>query len=363
MPIKDNVFIIAEAGVNHNGDIQLAKQLIDAAAEAKADAVKFQTFIPEKLVSRYAEKAQYQKRNTNEPSESQFDMLKKLALSFEDHDVLVKHAGKKRIQFLSTPFDIPSLDLLVRCFEMKLIKIPSGEITNAPFLLEIARSAKKMILSTGMSTLDEVQAALGVLAFGLTAEISAIPSDGDFEKAFASEEGRKKLCETMTLLHSTSEYPAPIEEVNLRAMNTMSETFGLPVGYSDHTLGIHVSVAAVARGACVIEKHFTLNRSMSGPDHKSSLEPDELKEMVRQIREIEKALGDGIKSFTMSEKKNRDIARRSLVLEKAVKAGEVFTRENISLKRPGTGLSPFKYWEKLGEKAVRDMQNDEILYE
>lgn len=353
-------FIIAEAGVNHNGDLDLAKRLIDVAADAGADAVKFQTFRAEQVVSRNAPKAEYQTRTTDH-AESQFEMIRKLELTEKDHEVLIAHAQARGITFLSSPFDVPSLHLLTKRFELQTIKIPSGEITNAPFLLAIARAAQRVILSTGMSTLAEVEAALGVLVFGFTAPVAATPQREDFEQSFASEVGQRALRDHVTLLHCTTEYPAPFGEVNLRAMDTMSTAFGLPVGYSDHTPGIHISLAAVARGAQAIEKHFTLDRNLPGPDHKASLEPDELRELVRQIREIEVALGDGIKRPTASEWKNRDVARKSLVAAKAIKTGEVFAEENLTCKRPGTGVSPFAYWETLGQTARRSYDADEAL--
>ncbi|TPX27643.1 N-acetylneuraminate synthase [Cylindrospermopsis raciborskii] len=356
---KHPTFIIAEAGVNHNGDISLAKQLIDIAANAGADAVKFQTFQAEKLVSRNAPKAQYQTQTTG-TTESQFEMIRKLELSDLDHELLISHAQSRGIQFLSTPFDIPSLHLLTQRFGLKKIKIPSGEITNAPFLLEIARCAERIILSTGMSTLAEVEAALGVLAFGFTTD-KAIPQRGDFEQAFASDQGQQELGDRVTLLHCTTEYPAPFREVNLRAMDTLASAFGLAVGYSDHTSGIHVSLAAVARGARIIEKHFTSDRTLPGPDHQASLEPQELNQLVQQIREIEQALGDGIKRPTASEWKNREVARKSLVASRAIKASEVFTEENLTCKRPGTGVSPFSYWETIEQVATRSYDMDETL--
>lgn len=356
---KHPTFIIAEAGVNHNGDISLAKQLIDIAANAGADAVKFQTFQAEKLVSRNAPKAQYQTQTTG-TTESQFEMIRKLELSDLDHELLISHAQSRGIQFLSTPFDIPSLHLLTQRFGLKKIKIPSGEITNAPFLLEIARCAERIILSTGMSTLAEVEAALGVLAFGFTTD-KAIPQRGDFEQAFASDQGQQELGDRVTLLHCTTEYPAPFMEVNLRAMDTLASAFGLAVGYSDHTPGIHVSLAAVARGARIIEKHFTSDRTLPGPDHQASLEPQELNQLVQQIREIEQALGDGIKRPTASEWKNREVARKSLVASRAIKASEVFTEENLTCKRPCTGVSPFSYWETIEQVATRSYDMDETL--
>lgn len=353
-------FIIAEAGVNHNGDIQLAKQLIDIAADTGADAVKFQTFKADKVVSRNARKAEYQTQTTDS-NESQLEMIRKLELSLSDYEALIAYTQKREITFLSTPFDVPSLHLLTRDFGLERIKIPSGEITNAPFLLEIARSAQKVILSTGMSTLAEVEAALGVLAFGFTASKEAIPQHGDFEKAFASDSGQKELHNRVTILHCTTEYPAPFAEVNLRAMNTLALAFGLPVGYSDHTPGIHVSLAAVALGATVIEKHFTSDRNLPGPDHQASLEPEELRQLVKQIRDIEQSLGDGIKRPTNSEWKNREVARRSLCVAENIQVGQVFTTKNLDCKRPGNGLSPFLYWQTLGQVATKNLSMDEVL--
>lgn len=338
----------------------MARQLIDVAAGAGADAVKFQTFRAQEFVSRRAPKAEYQNREGN-PNESQLEMLRKLELKEADHEVLIAHARSKGIAFLSSPFDFGSLALLTARFGLKTIKIPSGEITNAPFLLAIARAATRVILSTGMSTLAEIEAALGVLAFGYLAPITATPRSGDFARAFSSNAGQEALRSNVTLLHCSTEYPTPVDEVNLRAIETMAVAFNLPVGYSDHTLGVHISLAAVARGAQVIEKHFTLNRSLPGPDHKASLEPFELHELVRQIRDIEKALGDGIKRPGASEAINRDIARKSLVAERAIKPGEMFTIENLVCKRPGTGISPMHYWEYLGATANSSFDCDEAI--
>lgn len=349
-------FIIAEAGVNHNGSLELAKQLIDAAADSGADAVKFQTFRAEQLVARHAPKAVYQTRTTD-AKESQFEMIRKLELTDADHEVLIAHAKARRIEFLSTPFDTASLHLLTNRFGLTTIKVSSGDITNAPFLLDIARAAQRVILSTGMSTLAEIEAALGVLAFGFV-EPNATPSRNAFEEAYSSDTGQRALRDRVVLLHCTTEYPAPISEVNLRAMDTMSTAFGLPIGYSDHTQGIHVSVAAVARGATLIEKHFTLDRGLPGPDHKASLEPSELNEMVSAIRDVELALGDGIKRPTASELKNRAIARKSLVSNKPLAQGEPLT---IACKRPGNGVSPFEFWSREGHPAPRSYVTDEFL--
>ncbi len=351
-------FIIAEAGVNHNGSLDLAKQLINVAADAGADAVKFQTFRAEQLVARHAPKAEYQTRTTDS-EESQFEMIRKLELTDADHEVLIAHAKARGIEFLSTPFDTASLHLLTNRFGLTTIKVSSGDITNAPFLLDMARAAQRVILSTGMSTLAEIEAALGVLAFGFI-EPNATPARNSFEEAYSSDAGQRALRDRVVLLHCTTEYPAPISEVNLRAMDTMSTAFGLPIGYSDHTQGINVSVAAVARGATLIEKHFTLDRGLPGPDHKASLEPGELNAMVSAIRDVEQALGDGIKRPTASELKNRAIARKSLVIEREVVPGE---KLELSCKRPGTGLSPFEYWRMANRVAVRNYAAGEVLDE
>lgn len=352
-----STFIIAEAGVNHNGSLELAKQLIDVAADAGADAVKFQTFHAEQLVARHGPKAEYQARTTD-AKESQFEMIKKLELTDADHEVLIAHARARDIEFLSTPFDAASLQLLTQRFGLTTIKVSSGDITNAPFLLDIARAAQRVILSTGMSTLAEVEAALGVLAFGFI-EPDAIPMRNSFDAAYADAR-QTALRDRVVLLHCTTDYPAPFSEVNLRAMDTMSTAFGLPIGYSDHTQGIHISVAAVARGASFIEKHFTLDRSLPGPDHKASLEPSELHAMVSAIREVEQAIGDGIKRPTVSEAKNRNVARKSLIIERAVVAGEKLT---LACKRPGVGLSPFEYWRMANRIATREYAADEVLDE
>lgn len=353
-------FIIAEAGVNHNGSLDMARRLIDVAAEAGADAVKFQTFRAEQVVSRNAPKAEYQLHATDQ-TESQLEMIRKLEFTEVDHEVLIAHAKTRRIAFLSTPFDLASLQLLTNRFRLETIKIPSGEITNAPFLLAISRAAKRVILSTGMSTLAEVEAALGVLTFGFTQPIIAVPGREAFVSSFASDAGQAELRDRVTLLHCTTEYPAPFAEVNLRAMDTLAAAFALPVGYSDHTPGIHIPVAAVARGARVIEKHFTLDCTLPGPDHKASLEPDELRQMVAAIRDVEQALGDGIKRPTLSEWKNRDVARKSLVAARAIAAGEVFTVDNLTCKRPGSGVSPMLWRDVLGKVASRAYSQDDLI--
>lgn len=359
MTIKKGTFIIAEAGVNHNGSLDIGLQLIDAAADAGADAVKFQTFHSEALVCKHTQKAEYQTQTTDK-EESQFDMLKKLELNENDHKTLMAHANHRNIEFLSTPFDTKSLLFLSKELGLSKIKISSGDITNAPFLLEVARLAEKIILSTGMSTLDEIKAALGVLAFGFLMK-NEKPDRDSFSRAFLSQEGQECLHERVTLLHCTSEYPAPVAEVNLRSLDTLISAFDLAVGYSDHTEGIHISTAAVARGACVLEKHFTLDRSLPGPDHQASLEPHELRHMVDNIRDIEQAMGDGVKCPTKSELKNRELVRKSLVAACDISAGDIFTADTIASKRPGNNRSPFDYWSICGELATRNYSEDEPL--
>jgi len=329
------VFIIAEAGVNHNGSLELAKKLIDSAVEAGVDAVKFQTFKADKLLSKRAQKADYQKQATL-VDETQYEMIKKLELDQNAHRALINYCKDKGIMFLSTPFDHNSIDLLIS-FEMPIFKIPSGEITNLPYLRHIGRLDKEVILSTGMSNLNEVRDALEVLIKAGTSKVK------------------------ITVLHATTEYPCPIDEVNLRAMQTIKNVFDVKVGYSDHTQGIEVPIAAVAMGACVIEKHFTLDRSMEGPDHKASLEPDELRAMVQAIRYIENALGDGIKMPSMSELKNIPIARKSILASRSIQKGEAFSDNNLIVKRPGNGISPMRWDEIIGHKATRNFLADDLI--
>lgn len=327
------IFIIAEAGVNHNGDMETARRLVDAAAAAGADAVKFQTFKTENLVREDAKKAEYQMETTDK-DESQFAMLKRLELTSDMHEKLMDYCVQKKIMFLSTPFDIESLHYLVER-GIALLKIPSGEITNYPLLREAARSGKKIILSSGMSTLEEVKDAVEVL--------------------------RDNGGTDITILHCNTEYPTPYRDVNLRAMSTMKEALEIPVGFSDHTQGIEVAVAAAALGAEVIEKHLTLDRNMEGPDHKASLEPDELAEMVKAVRHIELALGDGKKEPTESEQKNIVIARKSIVARCDIKEGGIFTEENLTAKRPGGGISPMQWNQVLNKEAKRDFAADEMI--
>lgn len=328
-------FIIAEAGVNHNGSLEIAKKLIDAAKECGADAVKFQTFKTEKVVSKKAEKAEYQKQTTD-AGESQFEMIKKLELDFNAHKELIKYCSEKHIQFLSSPFDKDSIDLLDE-LGLDTFKIPSGEIINLPYLRKIGKFNKKVILSTGMADLGEIEDALDILI----------------------ESGTDK--ENITILHCNTEYPTPFEDVNLKAMLTIKNAFNIKVGYSDHTKGIEVPIAAVALGAEVIEKHFTLDRNMEGPDHKASLEPAELKQMIDSIRNIEKALGNGIKKPSPSENKNKIVVRKSLIAKTYIKKGDIFTEKNVGIKRPGTGISPMRWDEVIGKIAPKNFDIDDLI--
>lgn len=329
--------IIAEAGVNHNGDISLAKKLIDVAVLAGVDYVKFQTFKSEQLVSKHAKKADYQITNTNKKEETQLAMLQKLELSADDHELLLKYCKEKNINFFSTAFDLDSLKYLAD-IGLTMVKIPSGEITNLPYLRKAAQLFKNVIISTGMATLPEINDAIQIFL----------------------NEGI--LLEDITVLHCTTEYPAPLEEVNLKAMHTIANRFNVAVGYSDHTEGIEVPVAAVALGAIIIEKHFTLDKNMDGPDHKASLNPEELMAMVKAIRNVEKAMtGSGIKAPTLSEQKNISIARKSITAKKDIRAGELFSEENLTAKRPGSGLSPMLWDKVIGETAKRDFVIDELI--
>ena len=358
----NSVYIIAEAGVNHNGSRDMAFQLVEAAAKAGADAVKFQTFRAENLVTKVAQKASYQKQTTD-GDESQFSMLKQLELTHEIHRELIGYCQDKGIDFLSTAFDSESLGFLVKDLGLSTLKISSGEITNGPLLLEYALTGCDLILSTGMSTLDEVEKALTVIAFGLlnAKNVQVNPSRAAFQKAFLSEEGKQLLKEKVTLLHCTTEYPTPMNEINLNAMLTMHNAFDLKVGYSDHSEGFAIPTAATALGATLIEKHFTLDSSLPGPDHIASLEPDELKSMVDAIRAIEVALGNGTKKPTPSELKNQYVVRKSLVAAQEIKKGETFTEENLVIKRPGNGVNPMNYWDTLGEKATKHLYQDQLL--
>lgn len=356
--MPEHTFVIAEAGVNHNGSLEVALQLVDVAAEAKADAVKFQTFKAHKLATARAAKADYQVANMKEAG-NQLGMLQRLELSLADHGLLVQRCKERGIRFMSTAFDAESLAFLAT-LGMPAIKIPSGDITCGPLLLQAARLHMPLIVSTGMCTIAEIEDALGVLAFGLTSDRE--PSGrADFLAAYCSADGRRALEDHATLLHCVTQYPAPPAAVNLRAMDTMAAAFGLPVGYSDHTLGIEVSLAAVARGATVIEKHFTLDRTLPGPDHAASLEPVELKQLVGAIRHIEQALGSPLKAPAPEEASNRPIARRSLVAARPMRRGETISADTLAFKRPGHGISPMAFWDLLGRPAQRDYDTDELI--
>ena len=338
----------------------MAFQLIDVAVDAGADAVKFQTFKAENIVTKSADKAAYQKETTD-GAETQFEMLKKLELPDNLHYELIEYCQKQKIEFLSTAFDLESLGFLVNDLKLKTLKIPSGEITNGPLLLAHAKTGCKLILSTGMATLGEIEEALGVLAFGLINDGKIKPSKAAFQKAYSSTEGQEILKDKVTILHCTTEYPAPINEINLNAMQTMHKAFGLQTGYSDHSEGITIPIAATAMGVTLIEKHFTLDKTLLGPDHKASLEPDELKAMVEAIRMVEQSMGRGLKGPMPSELKNRPIARKSLIAAKDIKQGEKFSEENVIVKRPGTGVSPMEYWDMLGKIAQSDIEQDGLI--
>ena len=356
--MPDPVFIIAEAGVNHNGSLERAMQLVNAAADAGASAVKFQTFQASELVTASAAKAAYQVTNTQK-SGVQLDMLRDLELSAADHDCLVRMCRARRIHFMSTAFDAGSLVLLAT-LEMPALKVASGDITAGQLLLQAARQRRPMIVSTGMATLGDIEGALGVIAFGLLSNTDPTGSD-DFALAYQSVAGQDALRATVSLLHCTTQYPTPPTAVNLRAMDTMRSAFGLPVGYSDHTLGVEISIAAVARGATVIEKHITLDRTLPGPDHAASLEPEEFARLVRSIRSVEQALGWPLKGPQPDEVANRVAARRSLVATRPILRGEIFTAESLAAKRPGTGRSPLEYWDVIGSAASRDYAQDEAI--
>ena len=356
--MPERTFVIAEAGVNHNGSLAQALELVDVAARAQADAVKFQTFKAHKLATAKAAKADYQVVNTQEAG-NQLDMLSRLELSLDDHAALVRHCAARGIRFMSTAFDAESLAFLAT-LGMPAVKIPSGDISCGPLLLQAARLNMPLIVSTGMCTLADIEDALGVIAFGMTQD--GVPRDRDaITAAYCSASGRAALQRSVSLLHCVTQYPAPAEAVNLRAMDTMAQAFGLPVGYSDHTLGIEVSLAAVARGATIIEKHFTLDRSLPGPDQAASLEPDELCQLVRGIRSIEQALGSSSKSPAAAEMPNRAVARRSIVAAHPIRQGEVFSATSFDMKRPGTGLSPLDAWGLVGQRATRDFDTDELI--
>ena len=356
--MPDRTLVIAEAGVNHNGSLELALRLVDVAADAGADVVKFQTFKAEQLATAKAAKAEYQVANTHEAG-SQLEMLRRLELAPADHEALLARCRERSIRFMSTAFDTESLAFLAT-LDMPAIKIPSGDITCGPLLLQAARLHRPLIVSTGMSTLADIEQALGVIAFGLTQSCEP-QGHADFHAAWCSASGRAALREHVTLLHCVTAYPSPPAAVNLRSMDTMASAFGLPIGYSDHTLGIEVSIAAVARGATVIEKHFTLDRNLPGPDHAASLEPAELTQLVRAIRQVEQALGSPLKGPAPEEAGNRPMARRSLVAARPIRRGEAFSADALACKRPGHGVSPMAFWDLLGRPAQRDYALDELI--
>jgi len=355
------VTIIAEAGVNHNGSVDRARELVEVAADAGADAVKFQTFRADALASADAPKANYQ-TETTDAEESQVDMLRSLELSPDQHRAIVDHCTECGIQFLSTPFDAESARFLVDAFDVPSLKIGSGELTNGPLLLAAARLGRPIILSTGMGTLGEVEAALSVLAYGYLHRRGR-PSQEDLQRAFASSEGQKALDDNVTVLHCATEYPAPPKTVNLRAMDTLRQAFDLPVGFSDHTLGTAVPIAAAARGATLIEKHFTLDRSLPGPDHRASLEPAELRAMIDGIRDVEAALGRSVKAPTEPEWDNRTAARKSLVALQPIEEEDTFTPDNLGAQRPGDGTSPMYYWDYLGTPSSKSYEAGERIDE
>lgn len=334
--MRNNVLIIAEAGVNHNGSLEIAKRLVNEASSAGVDIIKFQTFKAEKLVSKVAQQAEYQKKNIGKGEETQYAMLKKLELSNEQHEELIAYCKSKNIRFFSTAFDMDSIDYL-HSLDLGLWKIPSGEITNYPYLKKIASYKEPVILSTGMCELTDIENAINVLV------------------------GNGVSKDTITVLHCNTEYPTPMKDVNLKAMLEIKEKFGVKIGYSDHTEGIEIPIAAVALGATVIEKHFTLDKNMEGPDHKASLEPSELKAMVKSIRNIEQALGTGHKTISESERKNIEIARKSIVAAKDIKEGDIFTEDNITVKRPGNGISPMEWENVIGKVAKRNFQEEELI--
>lgn len=357
MQKSHRTFVIAEAGVNHNGSLDLALDLVKVAAEAGADAVKFQTFRAAQLASVHTRKAAYQVESTGNDG-GQLEMLRQLELSAEAHRAIAARCRECGIAFMATAFDLESLQLLAG-FDMPAMKIASGDVTAAPLVLAVARLGKPIILSTGMCTLADIAQTLGVIAYGMVG--GGAPSQAEFSRAFSSDAGRRALVDRVTLLHCVTAYPAAVEDVNLRAMDTLRDTFQLPVGYSDHTLGTAVALGAVARGASVIEKHFTLDRSLRGPDHRASLEPAELAALVRDIRVVEQALGSAEKRPSATELRNRDVARRSLVAATGIRRGDRFSEANLAVKRPGTGVSPLLFWDYIGREATRDYAADEVI--
>lgn len=359
MTAPAHTFVIAEAGVNHNGSSELAFKLLQTAAECGADAIKFQTFNAASLVTERAKMADYQERNTGK-SESQHAMLQRLELPLQTFKDLAEEAQRQNIQFMSTAFDSLSLEFLVGEIGVRTLKVASGELTNAPFLLEHARTGCDLIVSTGMATLAEVEAALALIAFGWQ-EPEATPTAPGIAEAYANPALRERLRAQVSVLHCTTQYPTPADEVNLAAMDTLASAFGLVTGYSDHTQGDAVSVAAVARGARIIEKHFTLDRDMEGPDHKASLEPGELAQMVQSIRVVERAIGDATKGPLPAELEILKVARKSLIAATDIQAGDAFSPDNLTVKRPGNGRSPADYWALLGKRANRNYESGDLI--
>ena len=357
--MSKKIFVIAEAGVNHNGNLDIALQLVDVASESGADAIKFQTFDTSELVTTSAPKALYQTANLGIDL-SQFDMLKNLELSKNSHRVLKQHTEERGLVFMSTAFDIPSLKFLVHDLGISCLKIPSGEVTNGPLLFEYGKTDRELIISTGMASIEEIRWALGVIAHA-SMKPDESPSNTEFLDSFYSEQGQELLSNRVTLLHCTSEYPAPVEQLNLLAIETLRKTFGLKVGYSDHSEGIFAAVAAAALGSVVIEKHFTLDKDLEGPDHRASLGPEELCQMVNEIRKIESGLGDGIKKPTTSELVTQQAVRKSLYARIPIKAGELFTEHNLTTKRPQSGISPMEYWRILGTVSRISYAKDEQI--
>lgn len=356
-------YIIAEAGVNHNGSLSTAKAMVDAAAEAGVDAIKFQMFKADQLVTVEAPLADYQKEVLQSAASSQCEMLKQLELTESELMELKEYCQEQNLNFLVTPFDELSLEFLVDQCKVKKIKVSSGDLTDTPFLWKIAKTGLPIILSTGMAMIGEIEKALVVISYGYV-ETDKKHADFSWEEAhniFFSDKGQRVLRQNVILLHCTTEYPAPFNEVNLLAISTLAKIFQLPVGYSDHTEGSAASLGAVALGACVVEKHFTLDKTMAGPDHKASLEPSELKNLVLMIRQIEQTLGSGLKYPGESERKNRTVSRKSLVASKHIEKGDVFTGDNITIKRPGSGTDPSRYWDLLGKNAQKSYLKDEMI--
>ena len=360
MTTHPKTLIIAEAGVNHNGCMNRARALIDAAAEAGADIVKFQSFRADRLASKDAPKADYQVENVG-ARESQYDMLKRLELSRKNHEELIAYCNERDIEFLSTPFDVDGLHMLINDYNLKTIKLGSSELTNAPILLAAAKTGHKVILSTGMGTLEEIREALGVLAYGYL-DWGDKPMRAEFMQAYNDPKAYKHLKDKVTVLHCTTAYPTPYNDVNLNVLNMLRDEFKILIGYSDHTMGIEVPIAAVAMGACMIEKHFTLDRTLPGPDHLASLEPDELKAMVSAIRNIEQAMGHGEKEPVEAERVNMHMARKSGVAASPIANGEEITFVNTDIKRPASGRSPMEYWELVGTKADKSYEPDDPLH-